>query len=324
MIKITLYRYITIILFAIFTISCNEIKDGEAYFSITEKDLIPEGITYSSTTNSFYLSSVYKTKIIQVDAETGSFKDFISSESIDLRFLGMIVDDERKQLWACGNITREARFSAIVKLDLLTGKLIKRYELNDTSKVFFNDLALDKQGNIYITNTEGQSVYKINSEYDSISIFYDGEEIDEPNGIAISPDNSVLYIASTSRGIHVLDIANRSIIGEPDTSLKSFGVDGLKYFNNNLIAIQNEVNTYEEINISSFELDKTGTRIISRDIIDSNNPLFNDVPTTLVIKDNQAFCINSQLNKLTYPEYEIRDPDKLNNVTIVKYNLEIY
>jgi len=316
-----LYKSITIILVIIIAISCTMSKNGEAYFSLSEKDLIPEGIAYSSTTNSFYLSSVYKTKIIQVDAETGSFKDFIPSEYIDLRFLGMIVDDEKKQLWACGNITREARFSAIVKLDLLTGKLIKRYELSDTSKVFFNDLALDKQGNVYITNTEGQSVYKINSENDSISLFYDGEEIDEPNGIAISPDNSFLYIASTSQGIRVLDIASKSIIGVPDTSLKSFGVDGLKYFKNKLIAIQNEVNTYEEMNISSFELDKTGTKIISRDIIDSNNPLFNDVPTTLVIKDNKAFCINSQLNKLKYPEYEIRDPDKLNNVTIVKYNL---
>ena len=302
--------------------SCNRGNIDNIAFRISEKDLIPEGITYSSTTNSFYLSSIYKTKIVQIDAETGEFKDFIPSDLLRMCFLGLFADGPNKHLWACGNITENGeKYSTVSKFNLASGELIKSYSYIDTVANTYNDLTEDNEGNIYFTDSDGQCVYKIDSQSDSVDIFFNGIEIVHPNGITISPDNKYLYIASNEKGIRVLDIEKREIIGEPDSSVNSTGIDGLKFYKNSLIGAQNEVKTISDVKIAQYFLDETGTKITGMKIIDQANPHFN-IPTTFVIADNDLFCLaNSQLGNIGYPELRIINPEELNDVLILKYKL---
>jgi outer membrane protein assembly factor BamB len=310
-------------IFCLLIASCGHVNNNKIAYRISEKDLIPEGIIYSSTTNSFYLSSIYKTKIVQIHAETGELKDFIPSNLLRISFLGLIIDDTRNHLWACGNMKRYGeRVSLVSKFSLNTGELIKTYSYIDTVANTYNDLAKDENGNIYFTDSDGQYVYKIDNQTDSISIFFDGTEISHPNGITISPDNKFLYVASNEKGIRVLDIEKREIIGEPDSSTNSKGIDGLKYYKNSLIGIQNEVKTKSEVKIAQYLLDNTGTKITGMKIIDQNNPHFN-IPTTFVIVDNHLFCLaNSQLGNISSSELRIINPEELNDVLILKYELK--
>lgn len=305
-----------------FVSSCSQRNVNPVAYLVTEKDLIPEGITFSSTTNAFYLSSIHKTKIIEIDAKTGKFKDFIPSGSSNLSFLGLLADDTNKQLWACGNSDENGKTrSWVLKFDLITGTLIKTYSFRDTVGDLYNDLAEDKAGNIYFTGTEGQSVYTINKKTDSVTVFYDRVEILHPNGITISPDNKYLFVASTDYGIRVLDIEKKEIIGNPDTLINSTGIDGLKYYKNSLIGIQNEVKTKSDVKIVQYFLDKTGTKIIEMKIIDQNNPDF-DIPTTCVIVKRNLYCLaNSQLWNMKPSGNEILHPELLKDIRILKYNL---
>ena len=82
---------ISILFFQLLFIACEDSKIDPIAYRISEQDLIPEGITYSSSQNSFYLSSIYKKKIVQIDAETGEFKDFFKCDSLGLRVLGMLL-----------------------------------------------------------------------------------------------------------------------------------------------------------------------------------------------------------------------------------------
>jgi len=309
-------------IFCLLLASCNQGHKDNIACRISEKDLIPEGITFSSTTNSFYLSSIYKTKIVQINAETGEFKDFIPSDLLNLSFLGLFVDETRNHLWACGNMTQNGKtLSMVTKFNLATGEPIKSYSYIDTVANTYNDLAEDNEGSIYFTDSDGQCVYKIDSQTDSISIFFDGSEISHPNGITISPDNKFLYIASNEKGIRVLNIEKREIIGEPDSLMNSTGIDGLKYYKNSLIGIQNEVKTSSEVKIAQYLLDSTGTKITGMKIIDQNNPHFN-IPTTFVIADNHLFCLaNSQLGNISSSGLRIINPEELNDVLILKYKL---
>ncbi len=309
-------------IFCLLLASCNQGHKDNIAYRISEKDLIPEGITYSSATNSFYISSIYKTKIIQINAETGEFKDFIPSDLLKISFLGLLVDDIHNHIWACGNITQKGKtLSMVTKFNLATGEPIKSYSYIDTVANTYNDLAEDSEGNIYFTDSDGQCVYKIDSQSDSVDIFFNGIEIVHPNGITISPDNKYLYIASNEKGIRVLDIDKREIIGEPDISVNSTGIDGLKYYQNSLIGIQNEVKTRSEVKIAQYLLDNTGTKITGMRIIDQNNPHFN-IPTTFVISDNHLFCLaNSQLGNISSSELKIINPEELNDVLVLKYKL---
>jgi len=311
-----------ITIFCLLLASCNQGHKDNIAYRISEKDLIPEGITFSSTTNSFYLGSIYKTKIVQINAETGEFKDFIPSDLLNLSFLGLFVDETRNHLWACGNMTQNGKtLSMVTKFNLATGEPIKSYSYIDTVANTYNDLTEDNEGNIYFTDSDGQCVYKIDSQADSISIFFDGTDIPHPNGITISTDNKYLYIASNEKGIRVLDIEKREIIGEPDNLMNSTGIDGLKYYKKSLIGIRNEVKTRSEVTIAQYLLDNTGTKIKERKIIDQDNPNFN-IPTTFVIADNHLFCLaNSQLGNISSSGLRIINPEELNDVLILKYKI---
>jgi len=68
-------------------------------FTVNEKDIFPEGITYDSKTEQFFLSSILKEKIIAVD-RAGNQTDFIKSRQDDMYgSLGLKVDAERRRLW---------------------------------------------------------------------------------------------------------------------------------------------------------------------------------------------------------------------------------
>lgn len=312
---------IGIILIILSLTSCNKKQKGSIAYKISEKDLIPEGITYSSSTNSFYLSSIVKTKIIQIDAKTGKFKDFISSDLLGLGVLGMSVDEKNLLLWACANGGKSnKRKSTISKFNLKTGALIKTYKKNDSVRNTMNDLVVDLQGNVYFTNSAQQTIYYINHKTDSVEIFIDDAQIKNPNGITISPDEKYIYVACFKEGIRIIDINKRTILDKADTTINSGGIDGLKYYKNSLIGIQNGFEKESDIKICRYFLDENGTKIINAKILDQNNPYF-DIPTTFVIEDNSLFCLaNSQLGNISR-DGKIIDKEALEEVIILKYDL---
>jgi acetyl esterase/lipase len=69
--------------------------------TLAEKDLIPEGITYDAATGHFYVSSIYRRKIVRL-TKTGTVEDFTSpGQDGLLNVLGMKVEAKRRILWAC-------------------------------------------------------------------------------------------------------------------------------------------------------------------------------------------------------------------------------
>lgn len=306
---------------SLFIASCGKNSDGNIAYRVDEKDLIPEGITYSSLTNSFYISSILKRKIVAIDALSGEYHDFVPTSSSGLRFLGIITDDKGEMLWACGNIRQnDETLSAVSGYSLLTGELLESYSFADSLAHTYNDLVQDNAGNIYFTDTNYQTVYKIDRQSGTVDIFYDGPEISCPNGITISPDSRFLYVASTDQGIRVLDIGSGTIAGEADTLFDTKGLDGLKYYHNSIIGLQNEVAETSDRKIARYFLDTTGLHITQMEIIDQDHPLF-DIPTSFVIVNNRLYCLaNSQMGNLT-PDYGIRSMDALDDTYILKYLL---
>src|SRR5689334_11021834 len=97
----------------------------EVAFIIPEKDLIPEGITIDKTTGDFYVSSIFKNKIVKVSK--GKVSDFIKTDAEGfMGGVGLHIDETRKVLWACsGNIMGNRFRRGIHAFDLTTGKLLK-------------------------------------------------------------------------------------------------------------------------------------------------------------------------------------------------------
>lgn len=293
----------------------------EAAYTITEKDLIPEGITFDPVEQNFYISSILKNKIIRVSGDGQN--DFIPNNKDGfMGGVGLHVDAQRRILWACsGNIIGNYFRTGVFAYDLRSGKLIKKiiYPL-DTLKIFFNDLVIDKNGDVYITDTFGQCIWKLGlPDEKPLKIPLDGT-IEYPNGIVISGDNNRLFVATTN-GLCKVDLYNGkvSLLQMPDGAVSSKRLDGIAMYKNSIIGVQNRIG---ESRIARYYLNDDSDRIERIEVLDEGNKYF-DIPTTLtIVKDELYVIANSQLDNLDQEKLIIKQPEKLNNIYILKYKLK--
>ena len=283
--NVILIAFISIFVFS--TLSAQSGKIETAY-TVKEKDLIPEGITYDINENAFYVGSIHKRKIVKIDSK-GNVSNFISEKEDGIfNVLGMKADSKRRILWVCsyagGGFVEERGFAGIFKYNLKNGKLIKKYLLdNKTSKHLFNDIVITSAGDAYFTDTDTGIIYSIDHKVDSMEVFISAGQFDHPNGIALSPDEKSIYIAD-NKGLHRTDI--KGVVKElkhPD-SMATGGIDGLYFYKNSLVAVQND---FDPQRIVRYALNKNLDEIEKTDILCQDNPLV-FIPTTGVIAVGSA------------------------------------
>lgn len=315
-------KTIFVILGLMFLLGCQETIDMRQNYTIPEKDLIPEGIAWSEAKGKFYLSSIHKEKIIELDAQTGIHRDFISSGAYNFPSgVGLLADDESGYLYAIGSSTASQDMrSGLFIFRMSDGNLVGTYMTDTLQKHFLNDLALDSKQNVYITDTQQSKIMLLKAGTDSLEMLLEGKEVLYPNGICISPDDRHLYIASHVLGIRIYDLKNSKFLNGKDTTTLSRGIDGLKYYENSLVAVQNGFR--DSIRVVRLLLDDQGRSIIGRKVLAVNHPLFK-VPTTGVVARNRYYCLaNSQLPLLNQEENRIIDTNHLQSTHLISFDLE--
>lgn len=314
-------KYLIIVLSLITTLGCSP-KFPKEYI-LQDKAFVPEGIDYSKKKDAIYLTSVTKSKIIQIDRKSRVQKDFIKEKEFGYSpGAGLYVDDERNQLHAIGGYYRFAdSLSSLFTFNLHSGELVKKYDIKDEGEHFLNDMVKDKKGNIYLTNTKDSSIYFLGIERGTLELFYQSTEIQYPNGIAISEDNSKLYIASFSKGVRVLDISTKKLLNNIDTMGISQGIDGLEFHKNHLYAVQNGVRKNTQ-NFRKLILNEAQDKIIDVEIIDSHTPKLN-APLTFCIVDKQAIVIaNSNIQYLDQLNFRFSKADSIPFTKLLVYSIE--
>jgi len=292
-------------------------------YIVEEKDFVPEGIAYSKKKDAFYLTSVTKSKILEVDRKTGEQRDFIAEHEFGyMPGVGIYVEEEQGLLHAIGGYYMlPDSFSSLFTFDLQTQKLLKRYDVTDEGEHFLNDMVMDKQGNMYLTNSKDSSVYVLKKGSDALELFYQSSAIDFPNGIAISEDGSKLYIASIPKGVRILDISTKELLNKRDTMGISQGIDGLEFHKNNLYGVQNSVGA-NSFNFRKLILNEAQDAIIDVEVIDSHTPRL-DVPLTFCIAENKAVVIaNSNLQYLNQKTLEFEQSDSIRKTKLLTYSIE--
>ena len=297
-------------------------------FSLNEKDLLTEGIAYNPVTERFYISSVHKGKIIEVNSR-GVWRDFVKEGEFGLwGNFGLKVDVKRQILWVCSGAVQQTRGikaaeigkAGLIAYNLRNGKLIKKYLLKNAGEEhLFGDLTLSPGGDIFVTDSKAKIIYKLSRGKNKIEEFITSTDFISLQGLALSPDDKFLFVADYSSGLHRINLKTKEkiVLFYPE-DLTVLGIDGLYFYENNLIAIQNGVSPHRVLKLS---LDKNNTGIISWKILESNNPLF-DEPTLGVISGSYLFFIaNSQWENFN-EKGEISFPEKLKKPTILKLPLE--
>jgi hypothetical protein len=116
------------------------------------------------------------------------------------------------------------------------------------------------------------------------------------NGIALSPDERTLLVASFGDGIAAIDLASQSVKPVPHPSDVCLAyIDGLYALRGSLIAIQNGPMLPR---IVRFTLSPGGNEIVAMTILERRNPLFEGVTTGSLVGDQLYYVANSQLDKV--------------------------
>jgi len=284
--------------------------------------LIPEGVAWDAATRRLFVSSLYRRKVVVVDA-SGAIRDFVPEAAGGLwQVLGMKVDAPRHRLIVCsaadkgmkGYQESDRGRSGVFWFDLESGSLAGKAILTADGKPhLFNDLAVLSDGAAFVTDSEEGSVWRMTPS-GTLERLLGPAAFLYPNGIALSPDGRFLYVASFA-GIDRVEIASRvrKPLAHPhDVTL--VGVDGLAFREGELVAVQNGV---RPARIVAFRLSPGYDQVTGMRILDRIDPLVTD-PTTIAVAGSVLLVIgNAQVGSFD-AEGKIFPIDRFEPVRIVK------
>ena len=292
-------------------------------FTLSEADLIPEGIASDPGSRRLFMGSLARNKIVAISPD-GRASDFVPSGRDGLRrVLGMKVDASRKSLWVCsaeadspspgGHATRA---STLFRFDLATGKTLRKIPSPPGGTHLFNDIALEKDGGLFLTDSEEGAVYRLRAGRETLEVFQAPGRFFYPNGIALSDDGRYLYVAHVL-GVAAWELGNgRSFDLPTPEDVTIVGIDGLSFHRGGLVAIQNGM---EPNRVAYFPLAPSLDRVTGERVLERGNRNF-EIPTTGAVAGNSYYVIaNSQLRALG-PE-GVKDPEKRKPVVILEIDL---
>ena len=292
-------------------------------FTVPEKDLVPESVAYDARDQVFYLSSVYKRKIISV-GKSGKARVF-AGESDDLwSVMGMKVDRKRRLLWVCttahqqmSNFRAEDKGkAALLKYDLTTGRLLARFQPKDTAAHWLGDLVINSQGDVFTTDSVSPVIYIMRHNGNELEPFLTGPPFVSLQGLDFTRNQKQLFVADYAKGIFLVDLETKKVT--PITAATTLlGIDGLYAYKDSLICIQNGVNPNRVIRLS---LSKNLTHVERFETIEANNPLFDEPTLGVVVKDDFYFVANSQWGAIDQTGH-LKSIESMKDPTILKLKL---
>jgi sugar lactone lactonase YvrE len=123
----------------------------------------------------------------------------------------------------------------LVELDIDNGKIMKRF--NAPGSAFLNDVVSDNQGNIYVSDTITNTIYKLDgNKSSSLQAWLQSPQLNGPNGLHVDNTKNKLIVASLGdmskpgAGIEVVDLKSKTIttLGKEGTTSPFGGLDGIE------------------------------------------------------------------------------------------------
>ena len=299
------------------------VSKSKVAFITAEKDLHPESIIYDPDTKSFLISSVHKNKIVSYNTQTEKTTDWKKSNEDGLwAVMGMRRDSKKKVLWVCTVATKEMMNykeelegkTALLKYDLKTKKLLKRYDLEGGH--WFGDLVLDNAGTPFISDSMKPIIYTIEDE--KLVIFKDFTgTLFNLQGLAFDTDQNKLFIADYKVGLFTYDLGSSNLMKMtyPD-HITTKGIDGLYQYHGKLIAIHNGVKPFR---ICEYTLDNTTSKITDVNYIDRGRSELGEPTLGVIARGTLYYIANSPWGKYDR-EGNMKEEELTENI-VLKYEL---
>jgi len=239
--KVKFYPLVLIFLTVLISFSsCKDDDDEDPIVfpdkvTVTFENLKPEGIDYNKNNTTFLLGSLTMGDVQEVDFE-GNYTNFTNDADL-LASAGIHVDYEGDRLLVTsidpGAFGGAKSVGGINVYKLSTKEKIKEVSFLDLlpDAEFFtpNDIAVDANGNIYVTDFLGDVIYKVDTDYNA-TVFSSSTTLNGPNGIDYHPDGYLLV--SNLRAGQLLKVPTNNPTVMSIVTIESdlfSGMDGIVY-----------------------------------------------------------------------------------------------
>jgi sugar lactone lactonase YvrE len=299
---------------------------SDTAFVIHDRQLHPEGIAYSNDLKSFFVGSIHKRKIVRIDSKRKAIDFTPEGENGMNSVFGVKVDSKKGSLWVCTSPLKEMKnydstlLSNVMKYDLRSGKHLATYNAPDDYKTYnLGDLILDKAGNAYVSDSQNNSLLKVNDENKKMEKFFGSSIFLDMEGIAFSDDENYLFISDYAKGLFRLDMKTKKLEGIKCNLFAAMnGIDGLYFYKNSLIAIQNGILPPR---VMRFFLDESLLEIVKFEILDRSHPAFGEPTLGVLVGENFYYIANSQWGGYS-EDHQIKPNNDLKDIVVLKVNLE--
>jgi sugar lactone lactonase YvrE len=269
-------------------------------FELPDRELLTEGIAYDAGDDVFFVGSVRQAKIFRV-TRRGEATEFASGKSLRWAPLGLRVDRKRNALWVAtaalpqtvGYAPADSGRSAVLRYDLLSGLVTARYEAPaDGVPHLIGDLIVSRGGEVYATDSRAPVLYRVPARGDTLERFVESPLLVSGQGLALTPDQRILYVADYARGILRVDLGGRSVsLLEAADSVLALGIDGLYFHQGRLVGIQNGVTPHRVVR---FTLGPAGDRLLGGEVLERAHPRYQEPTLGVLVSGALYYVANAQ------------------------------
>jgi hypothetical protein len=283
---------------------------------IEKQALFPEDLKYDPYSDRFIVGSFREGAVYAISMD-GAYEQLIDDPRLH-SVLGIQIDFERDKIFVTssdiGSSHRpfpggpnKAAFLGVYKFS--TGEpidFINLAALSPNDNHLANGIALDSEGNTYITDSFSPRIYKVDLDGNASTFLEDdvfrGKGINL-NGIVYHPDGYLITIKKSDGTLYKIPIDSPSSFSAIDTPRTFVGGDGLILTDNNdLIVIANQASG--KITETVFSL-KSKDHWGSAEVVEKYtfDPVY---LTTGAVRNDEIFVLHSNINSLVTAPHEMK------------------
>jgi sugar lactone lactonase YvrE len=272
-----------------------------ALFALPSIDFLAEDVVWDKSRDRFLVSSVRRGAIVAVNRDGGISELVSAGKPGTWGMFALAIDSVTSRLWATtvamshfdGYLPADSGKSAVLRFDLGTGALQKRYDLPVTKRGGSpGDIAIAPNGSLYISDSRSGVIYAIEAGVDSLVVLVPEGTFMSPQGPAVSPDGKTLYVADYIRGLARVDLESGAVHWiRHSRNVALSGIDGLTTDGpRTLIAIQNGVFPHRILRLS---LDASAGSITSAEVLAQDTSIIREPTHGLIMGEEFYFIANS-------------------------------
>ena len=278
----------------------------------------PNGITRASD-GTIYVGSITSGQILQINSN-GRITTFFPGNKSVFAATSLRLDEQRGILWgtspdflgvenAAGETVR--RPHRVFAIALATGEILRSLVMPDNG--FGNDIAIDRDGGVYITDSFNLRIYYLAPDANQMETWIE-DELFRANseeiglaGIARNADGiTVVGMYSAGKLLKIIDRLQGSIVEVVSLERALENPDGMQFADDGSLLLTEGAVESGDGRLVRIDVLSSGTKPKSIETLVSGL----ESPVNLTVSDNDVWVTESRIRHLLLPEPEMDIPNR--------------